>query len=86
MTNSAFNTSCYRFLDRVKELDAGEIEKTRVNFAIMQAAERVKRNGYSEKELAMLAVRDNLKKRDFSTLAAKRNIEQKKSALLNKYK
>lgn len=76
----------YLFLDRVKELSAGDMEKSRTIHSIKLAVEKLNRNGYSEKELALQAVRENLRGRSFSVIGQKRNIDQQTRVLLNKYK
>lgn len=75
----------YLFLDHIKELKAEDFDKQRTIHSISQAAERVKQNGYSEKENALLAVRDSLQQREFSTTGAKLNIQQQARVLLKKY-
>lgn len=75
----------YLFLDHIKSMDISENEKGRAFHSIMTASENVKHAGYSDKEIALFAVRDSLKFKEFSTTGARINIQQKARVLINKY-
>lgn len=76
----------YMFLDKVQTLDTGEMDKQRATQIIMVQANKLKESNYSSKERALMAVKENLKGKNYHPTASKRQIDNHLNAFLRKYK
>lgn len=76
----------YLFADRVKEINASEMEKDRAIFRISQAADQLEKSAYTDKHRALLALKEATEQKTFGGQAAKRLIQNNTPIILSRYK